>query len=112
MVLISLGGSDGAGVGRFAGDLSSVHQVYSHMGMFRSVPTTSRFSHQPYVKVWGPTNASYFSSFSVPISFEIIIIQNKNISQVISGFNLLHKMSKRAKVTAGKEWFNLVTDFL
>lgn len=45
------------------------------------------------------------------MSFEIFIIQDKNLSQVISGFNCT-KMRKRAKVTAGKEWFNLVTNFL
>jgi len=64
------------------------------------------------MKAWGPATSSYISSFSIPISCEIFIIQDKNLSQVIPGFLLQHKMSKRVKITAGKEWFNLVTNFL
>lgn len=53
-----------------------------------------------------PTFPLFFS-----VSFEMFIIQDKNLSQVISGFNCT-KMRERAKVTAGIAWFNLVTNFL
>lgn len=50
------------------------------------------------------------------LSSEPFVIQNKNPSQVVWGFDLLHKMSKKRReeknTAVGKEWFNLVTHFL